>query len=228
MFMDNRKPKLSRADMVYEYLKEQILSLQLKPKDAISESRICNETGASRTPVREAIGHLVHEELLYVLPQRGTFVAPIYIDKFLEAHFVRTAIEIAILKEANKNWSASFSREALGFIEMQEVAMNEQDHDTFYEKDHEFHHTFAKAAGMMGVTGYIDQTRSQLARVRSLIVSKSGHMESVISEHRSILAAIDSGDIDQTIQNMHYHLDTLYTTLGKLQEEYGSFFAEKQ
>lgn len=224
--LSKRLPKVSRSDVVYDYLQQQILSLTLKPKEKISESQICKETGASRTPVREAIGQLVHEGLLLVYPQRGTFVAPIDVNAFLEAHFVRTAIEIAILKKAVLVWQPELTAEALAHLQFQQRAIEEQDYDSFYQHDHQFHHIFAKAAGMTGVTNYIDQTRVQLLRVRSLVVQKEGHMESVVTEHKAILNAIESGDIDQAVSALQYHLDTLYTTLAQLQRDHASFFTE--
>ena len=226
MAMAQRVPRLSRSDTVYDYLKTQILSLKLKPKDKISESQICQKTDASRTPVREAIGQLVHEGLLYVLPQRGTFVAPIYVNEFLQAHFVRTAIELAILEKAVICWNEEFTAEALNCISEQQHAMQSQDYENFYQQDHRFHHVFARAAGMSGVTSYIDQTRLQLTRVRSLIVSKPGHMKAVISEHLAILHAVKSGDVEKSLLAMKYHLDTIFTTLTALQNEYESFFAD--
>lgn len=227
MNLSKRTPKLSRSDVVYDYLKQQILSLALKPKEKISESQICKETGASRTPVREAIGQLVHDGLLLVYPQRGTFVSPIDVNAFLEAHFVRTAIEIAILKKAVSVWLPELSEEASIQIQYQQEAIEQQDYDSFYQHDHLFHHVFAKAAGMAGVSNYIDQTRVQLLRVRSLVVHKEGHMESVIKEHKAILNAIKSGDIDKAVSALQYHLDTLYTTLEQLQREHASFFTEE-
>ena len=48
----------NRGDMVFETLKREILDLQLKPGQSISENEICERFGVSRTPVREALRRL--------------------------------------------------------------------------------------------------------------------------------------------------------------------------
>ena len=49
---------------VYNSLKHDILYLNLKPGDMISELEICKQYGVSRTPARDAIKALVAEVLL--------------------------------------------------------------------------------------------------------------------------------------------------------------------
>ena len=82
---------------------------------------------------------MVHEGLLLVCPQRGTFVAPINVNAFLEAHFVRTAIEIAILKRAVSVWQPALTLEASTHIQLQEQAVLDKNFDSFYYQDHLFH-----------------------------------------------------------------------------------------
>lgn len=48
----------NRGDYVFDMLKQEILSLELKPGQAISENEICSRFDVSRTPVREALRRL--------------------------------------------------------------------------------------------------------------------------------------------------------------------------
>ncbi|WP_158589078.1 FCD domain-containing protein [Alginatibacterium sediminis] len=98
----------------------------------------------------------------------------------------------------------------------------------FYECDHAFHHTIAKAAKHPGATTFVNQTRLQLTRVRSLVVVEQGHMESVIKEHLQILKALDSGTIDQALKAMQFHLDTVYATIERLKNAHADFFVDKK
>ena len=85
------------AEQIYTALRDAIVSVRLPPGASISENRICRHAGVSRTPVRAAIIRLVDEELIDVFPQQGSFVAPIKLAKVYEGHFIRKALELAIL-----------------------------------------------------------------------------------------------------------------------------------
>jgi len=63
---------------IYRVLRNNIIDLNLRPGEIISENEIANTLSVSRTPTREAFSKLASEELLEVYPQKGTKVS--YID----------------------------------------------------------------------------------------------------------------------------------------------------
>ncbi len=71
----------SAQEKVYRTLRDEILSMVLKPGTIISTQEIAGLLGVSRTPVREAFIRLQGENLLDVAPQKGTAVALIDLDR---------------------------------------------------------------------------------------------------------------------------------------------------
>jgi DNA-binding GntR family transcriptional regulator len=69
-----RKGRGSTA--VYEYLREDILSLRIPPGSAIDEVMLAERFGLSRTPIREALLMLSGEDLVTFLPGRSAIVTP--------------------------------------------------------------------------------------------------------------------------------------------------------
>ena len=91
---------------VYNSLKHDILYLNLRPGDMISELEICKQYGISRTPARDAIKALVAEGLLEVRPHVGTFISLIDLSKVSDSVFIREVLEQAVLKELCPNFNS--------------------------------------------------------------------------------------------------------------------------
>lgn len=65
------------SDQAYAALKREIVSLELAPGAVLSEPELTVRLGIGRTPLREALQRLAEEDLVVVLPHRGTFVSPV-------------------------------------------------------------------------------------------------------------------------------------------------------
>jgi GntR family transcriptional regulator, rspAB operon transcriptional repressor len=81
------------ASKIYSDLRSQLVSLQRRPGEVVSEAEIALSYGVSRTPVREAILKLSDEGLLEIFPQSGIFVSRIPIAALPEAIIIRKALE---------------------------------------------------------------------------------------------------------------------------------------
>ena len=81
------------ASRIYSDLRVELVSLQRRPGEVISEAQIALAYGVSRTPVREAILKLSDEGLLEIYPQSGIFVSRIPVAALPEAIIIRKALE---------------------------------------------------------------------------------------------------------------------------------------
>src|SRR5437868_1302705 len=90
----------SMGEQVFHTLRSAIVTMRLKPGEALSEQEIARRLHVSRQPVREAFIKLSEDGLVRVVPQRGTFVMKISAQAVTNARFVREAVECAIAREA--------------------------------------------------------------------------------------------------------------------------------
>ena len=74
VFMDEFLPL---RDVVFNTLRQAILTGELKPGERLMEIHLANRLGVSRTPIREAIRKLELEGLVIMIPRRGAEVAQI-------------------------------------------------------------------------------------------------------------------------------------------------------
>ncbi len=204
-----------------------IISVDLKPGQAISENSVCELTGVSRTPIRSAITRLAEEEFIDVFPQQGTYVSLINLQKVREGHFVRLNLEKAILREAAKNWSSNWSSKLIVEIELQRIAAKQLDAKKFQHHDDAFHLLFAECAGVAGAWKLVRHAKDHLDRMRYLAAPEKGHMNKVIKEHEAILNALNQKDISKTTDKLISHLNTITHTIDELVSRYEHYFIDE-
>lgn len=88
--MATREPTLDTSErtrgygaiLVFEKLRDDILSLDLRPGQLIDEANLAERFRVSRSPVREALVRLASEGLVQTVPNKGTVVTPLNLDEF--------------------------------------------------------------------------------------------------------------------------------------------------
>src|SRR5690554_3846612 len=84
-------------------LRDDIVTMALKPGDVISESDIAGRYGVSRQPVREAFIRLAQQGLLLIRPKRATVVKKISPEGVRQSRFIRESIEVEIVRRVAGN-----------------------------------------------------------------------------------------------------------------------------
>lgn len=218
--------KLPAADQIYRTLRETIISGGLRPREALSENRICGMFSVSRSPVRIALTRLAEDGLVDIFPQRGSFVAPIKLQQAREGHFARVALELAVLSEAMQHWTPGHAAAVAEAIRLQKRHARANDSWNFHIADEQFHRSFAVGAGLEGLWSTIQGVKTHLDRVRHLANPVKGHMDKVILEHEAVLARIEEGKPEAALQAMRLHLDSLHVTIARLKPLHEDYFVE--
>ncbi len=89
------KSSLTLRERTTEALRNAILNGYFKPNQRLVERELCDQTGVSRTSVREALRHLEAEGLVQRVPNQGIFVAALSVDDAGQIYEVREALEAA-------------------------------------------------------------------------------------------------------------------------------------
>lgn len=80
-------------DHVLQALRKAILDGVLKPGERLVESKLAEQMGVSRGPIREAVSQLKNEGLVKIIPHKGTFVAEWSDEDILEVYLLRSVLE---------------------------------------------------------------------------------------------------------------------------------------
>jgi len=93
----------SFAQRAYHLLEEKLVTLALPPGSMVSEGELIEMTGFGRTPVREAIQRLAHQEFFDIVPRRGLLVTPVNCSNMLHILEARKPLERLIIYRASLN-----------------------------------------------------------------------------------------------------------------------------
>jgi DNA-binding GntR family transcriptional regulator len=204
------------APQVYERLRRAITTLAMLPSEALSEKDLSLQLGISRTPVREALIRLADEGLIDILPQRGSFVAPIRISDVEEAQFIRESLEVAVVKRLALQCSLQFLDNIEANLSRQETAVADGDGDLFLELDEAFHRSFCEEAGLSKSWRVIQTVKLQMDRVRYLSLPDPAHLKTLLAQHWEIVRAIEHGEPDLASSAMAAHLQEVLRTAQRL------------
>src|SRR5712672_3697851 len=86
------------APQVFERLRKLSTSLELPPGSPLSRNALAEQFGVSSTPIRDALMRLEEEGLVEVFPQYATVVSRVDVRLAQQAHFLRQAIELEIVR----------------------------------------------------------------------------------------------------------------------------------
>lgn len=221
-----QKEGSSVGDWVYEVIKGNIINLNLPPGHKVSEQEISDLLDVSRTPVREAFIKLSKEGLLYVLPQRGTYISYIDLGIVEDARFIRENLEEAVLKIATKKFPEELLDVLQDNINVQKKLIDQKLFFEFLEMDEEFHKTIFTGCSKERVWSLIEQINSEYKRVRILTFIADINWKIVIEQHERLLESIRNHDQVLAFEVISNHVQKLLGEQEELKEKYPEYFKE--
>lgn len=187
--------KINNQTQAYERIKEQIMKAELKPGEKISKNALVKTLGIGDTPVREAILRLQKEGLLEIIPQSGTYVSYIDLQKVSEARFVRETLEISIMNEVIDLITTEQLQQLEQMIKIQQIYFESKNIEQYFQLDEEFHRFFYHIANKKHIWEWLQMLNVALNRYRFLRLEvKELSWKNILEEHKHILSLIKKKD----------------------------------
>lgn len=174
--------------LVYEELKKNIMSLRLKPGQAMSTQEMATRLKVSRTPVREAFLHLQSEGLVEMIPQRETIVSKIDLKRVEQEKFIRECLELGVIDQFLEKKDREAIHMMSGLIQIQEQCDQAMDYVGFLDADDRFHKVLFDVTGQQMAWATIAQRNGHYNRLRILYIQEQAVMESSIQQHAQIVS----------------------------------------
>lgn len=194
----------SKSERVYQILRRRIRELQLPPGSRLRKNEIAIEFGVSRAPVSEAIARLADEGLIDVFPQNGSFVSPIRPQDIRESLLIRTGLEVEVVRRVAEKADDKLLNLLDDNLDAQAAALQNNDMVLLDDLDESFHATILSAIDSLRIQRLLDASRALLDRPRFHALPERPN--ATLTEHRRIVDAIRTGDVELAGAAMRVHL----------------------
>lgn len=212
------------VDHIFENLHEQILTLQLKPGDRISEADIAAQFGVSRQPVRDAFSRLASLDLLLIRPQRATEVRRFSLRQIEKARFIRTAIEKEVLSRAATHCDSAGELQLNEALAQQQKAVDAKDVEGFGVLDYAFHKALCQIAQADYAFEVILAEKAKVDRLCMLGIEKEQRMPELVADHHAMAKAVIAHDAEAAIAAGLKHLSRLDETIALITKTNANYF----
>lgn len=213
----------------FQIIREKIIFSEFPPGTKISEKNLEQLLNIGRTPIREALLQLRQQELIYTIPQSGTYVSKINLKSANNARFVREQLERKIMIECCSKITKQTSKILITILEEQKKYIILKDSKNFFHTDNLFHEACFEIAERKEVWDWIDHLNTHLERFRWLRVTIDDlDWEKILNQHLDIYESLIKKDTDEVdfLTSLHSHL--MLQEQEKVIKEYPQFFIDIQ
>lgn len=198
---------LPLRDVVFNTLRQAILTGELKPGERLMEIHLADKLGVSRTPIREAIRKLELEGLVTMIPRKGAEVAQITEKSMNDVLEVRRAMDALCAELACERITDEETRLLGQACVAFEAAVRTRDVKKIAQADVELHDIIVKATGNQRLVQLINNLSEQMYRYRFEYIKDASQHQRLIEEHRVIYESILKKDRETASQAARMHID---------------------
>jgi DNA-binding GntR family transcriptional regulator len=210
----------SASERIYHTLRQEIVSSQLDPQAPLSETRLAERFGVSRTPVREALQRLEQHGLVAESETARFVVAGLTHRDVRESCDLLELLDGYVYSSAVARIAPGQLGELFGCVERMVASAHLDDVDGWNAADRGFHQL---VEGAVDNTLAADLSRRLRERVHRFWIESAAQrahrLESCSREHEEIAVAIRAADTAAIHRLVHTHVTRMRTSLERMLDE---------
>lgn len=195
----------NRDDEVYAHVFEAILEQRLAPATRLSEEKLGEIFGVSRTVIRRALARLAHEGVVLLRPNRGAIVASPDVAQARQILHARRLVELAIVELVVARASRTDLEALRTLVSEEDACFARGDRGAGIRLSGEFHLRLAHLAGNQPLLGFQRSLVSQTSLIIALY-ERGGGSHCSFDEHARLLDALEARDAGLAVRLMAQHL----------------------
>ena len=205
---------VSLADKVFEQLEQDILTERYPAGEVLTEGKLSQTLGVSRTPIREAVRRLEQEGLLRE-SGKGMVVVGVTTEDLKDIYEIRRRLEGLAARRAAESDDEGLHQKLLEALELQEFYTTKGDAAKIQTLDSLFHKTIFENCGSEVLKDTLSTMHRRVQRFRRDSVTDMDRAALAVQEHRAIYDAIVSGNGDYAEALTVTHILNAYNNIMK-------------
>jgi DNA-binding GntR family transcriptional regulator len=196
------------SEAIFRHLGQEIIQGRLGPGERLLETKLCEELGCSRSPLREAFRMLAAENLVTIEPRRGARVAHLTEKGIANLFEVRIELEALSVSLASERATTDDIAVLERLNAEMAATVENRDPAAYFSHNAQFHLAIARAADNEYLETLIRSAndRSFLSLFRTL--SRTEHIVVSVAKHEELVTALRAGDGAEAARHMREHIAT--------------------
>lgn len=218
------KETANLCQQVYDYVREEAMSLRLRPGEKITETMLVEELSISRTPIREGLRMLAQDGVVTLYPNRFAEITTFSQQDIYDLGAIRIALDVlggrlAVFHGNN----ADFTR-LKKLAQSCAVAMSKGDFRERAQMDSDFHLALMEISGNSFLYEFQKKIYSRVQMIQVLRFSRTPTSHFGGASHEDIVDALFARDETRVVDCMKSHLINFYQVDSSLPQNFFDAF----
>lgn len=196
----------SLADQIFDKLENDIIFGNYPQGEILTELKLVEQLGVSRTPIREALRRLEQERLIEDTG-KGSIVLGITDDDLLDIMNIRVQIEGLATYYATINMTPEGLTELEHLIDLQDFYYAKEDTAHLRHVDDDFHSVICRLSKRNVIFDTLTPLHRKTRRYRRKSIDNKDRTGCMVKEHRAIFEAIAAGNAELAKQLTTKHVE---------------------
>jgi DNA-binding GntR family transcriptional regulator len=195
-------------EQVLEQLREAIVDMRLQPEQRLVERELVEQTGVSRTTIREVLRQLAAEGLVQTIPNKGVVVASVPRERAAELYEVRAVLEGMAARQFVERATDAHLRKlkhAFGLIE--QAGREPASVVAMLAAKKAFYDALFEGAANPTIQEIVQGLQARVTLLRRASLVQPGRPAETVREVRAIVDAIARGDGEQAAEASVRHVN---------------------
>lgn len=195
----------SLADQVFDKLENDIIQGVYPKGEILTELKLAEQLGVSRTPIREALRRLEQERLIEDLG-KGSLVLGITEIDLEDIMSIRERTEGLAAYYAALNMTEEGRKELAHIVDLQDFYYSKGDSEHLRQVDDEFHSLICRLSRRTVLVDTLIPLHRKTRRYRRISMEDKERSAKTMKEHRAMYEAVVSGNAELAMELTTRHI----------------------
>jgi DNA-binding GntR family transcriptional regulator len=206
-------PNISESLVIL--LRKMIVDGTMPAGERINEVHLSKDLGVSRTPLREALGRLVAEGVITIVPRYGYYVYPLTFDEFRQIYQIRPILDPEALR-----MTGIPSAEKLNYLEeINQKIIAATDAEEIINLDDLWHLELLADCPNRVLVELIEQNIRRTQRYEMALMRERENVNIAFDEHEQIIKALRAEDLEAACQVLRQNMQSGFEPIAEWLKE---------